>query len=762
MKIIAILIGLNLFITPFSLKAQYNNQLSGRVLDAEDDSPIPGAALLILGINRGVVTDLNGRFTMPNIPSGRIKLQVSFLGYATQVRDINLQQAPEELTIRLEPSTININEVVVSGALITEKEKTPIAIETMGARQIAQSGGTTLIDAIALIPGVEQISMGTGIGKPVIRGLSFSRILTIIQGSRFENMMWGEDHGIGQTDYGIQKVEVIKGPASLSYGSGAVGGVVNLIDETMPEPGNIEGDYNLNLFSNTLGIRSNLGIKGSTEDGFFWRVRGGVENHADYLTGENVAVGNSRFNTQTLKGSAGVNKNWGTSKLTYTYHHQNLGIIEENENIETLATTRNDRSMQLPFQDVTDHMISSENSFFINRSRIRLNLSYHTNIREEIEDDFEEVDLGLIQRNLTWDLKYNFPQIGNAEYVIGIQGFRLSNRNYEDAGEILIPDAVMLDNSIFGLINFDWDRVTLQGGARYDHRRTRADARGENFLEYGYELPGQPESRQYERDFSGFSGSLGFLFRANKDLLFRTNLASGFRAPDLAELFSNGIHPGTSRFEMGNANFDREQNIQYDVSGLYNNKNFSLELSGFVNYVWDYVFFRPTGVEVANGLFIWEFEQDHVRLIGGEAGIEFHPVALPWFRVKSTYASVYGRNRETGEHLPLIPPVRFTHQANFNLPQLGLIRRPFINLRLQNVLRQDRVASDELVTPGYNLINLGFGGNIAFRRQQIECNLTVNNLLNYSYFNHLSLVRAFDILSMGRNVVLNVRIPFNL
>jgi iron complex outermembrane recepter protein len=735
--------------------------IAGRILDAQSQTPLPGATVFLPDLNRGTATDTDGNFEIKDLPAGRFSVQVTFIGFEKKVVPVTVRETTTAMKVSLDPSSFTAQEVVVSGAYTVLRERSPVPIEAMDARALVQGGATTLVEGLTRIAGVEQISYGAGIGKPVIRGMSFSRVLTVYQGARFENHQWGADHGLGLNDFGVSKIEVVKGPASLIYGSGAVGGVLNVIDEKPALAGQVEGDYNISTFSNTLGLKTNAGVKGASQNGFYWRIRGGLESHADYVDGNGNPVGNSRFGTNTLKTSVGLNKGWGTSNLSYTYHRQRLGIIEEDENEESLATFRNDRSMQLPFQNVTDHVISTQNQFFLGESRLRLNMAYHTNLREEIEEDFQEVDLGLVQRNFTYDLKYHLPSKGNEEFIIGVQGFQLTNRNYKDAGEILIPDAWVQDYSLFGLSNFEWDRVTLQGGIRYDYRITTADASGQNFLDYGFVLPGAPADRTLKRTFSGFSGSMGTSIRATEELQLRANLSSGFRAPDLAELFSNGPHPGTNRFESGNANFGREQNLQFDVGATYRKNGWMFEAGTFVNRVNDYVFFRPTDLMMGD-LIVWQFEQDNVILYGGEAGFEFNPEGAKWLLLRSNFSMVIGERVDSAEPLPLIPANRFNHEVNLRADKLGIIQSPFVMLRLQNVFNQARIDSDELVTPGYNLFSVGVGGNVNMGGQPVEISLAGTNLFNESYVDHLSLLRPFNILNMGRNISMTVRIPLLL
>ncbi|HSJ66674.1 MAG TPA: TonB-dependent receptor, partial [Anditalea sp.] len=516
--------------------------LKGKVVDKISQQSIPGASIYFSELNRGVVTDENGLFEFKFLPEKSLVVQVTFIGYQSIIKKVNLKELEGQLIFEMEESTTTIDEVVVSGAHVMSRESSPIVISKMNKTEILMQPSPSLMSALTRTPGVTEVSLGPGISKPVIRGMSFSRVLSVYQGARFENQQWGADHGLGLTETGIAGVEIIKGPASLIYGSGAMAGVINLLEEADAAPGHIEGDINLRGYSNSLGGRVEAGMKGMSTNGFNWSLRGASESHADYLDGSGKTVGNTRFNTQNVKASIGLTKKWGDTKIRYTYLKQRLGILEEDEQ-EELVTTRNDRVMQLPFQNVTDNFLSSVTNVFLGEDKLMLTLGYHWNLREEIEDDFGKTDLGLRQQNFMYDLKYYKSLSPDLELIVGGQGFFLQNTNYDVAEEILIPNATKDDRSVYSLLNYTNNDWVLQGGLRYDYRKVTADAQGQKFISYGFVLPGAPEDRRLQRDFGGMTASGGATFRPGDKWRFRVNLASGFRAPDLAELFSNGPHP---------------------------------------------------------------------------------------------------------------------------------------------------------------------------------------------------------------------------
>jgi iron complex outermembrane receptor protein len=743
-----------LMIFSLGLQAQQAS-IQGVLLSAESREPIMSAVISLPGQQKFAVSSEQGTFELKGLQAGPVNIKVEHVAYKNLQRPIHLSSGENSLEILMEEELVFSEEIVVSAGFFTGRDQTAYKVETVKAEEIARSGTHNMMEALSFVPGVSQISYGPAVGKPVIRGLSFSRIMTVYQGIRIENQQWGEDHGLGLNDQGISRVEVVKGPASLMYGSGAIGGVINIVDQE-PAEKPLEGYAGIDMYSNTLGMRSDLGLKGIGNSGLFWSLDGNVQSHSDYRDGNNRIVGNSRFSSAMAKTAAGIKKGWGSSKLTYTYQKQLPGIIEEHEMQETMATNRWDKSLQVPYQHITDHLLTSQSVFNIGASKLRLNLGHHLNLREENEEAMGKIDLGLRLQTSTYDLKYNFFLTPQLEFISGFQGFYQTNTNMEEAGEILLPDSRQWDNGIYGLLMYDLGSLNLQGGLRYDHRQTIADA---TRLE-GFELAGTPASRRLERSFSGYTGSLGATYKFNKHLLLRSNLASGFRAPDLAELFSNGEHPGTNRFERGNAGFGREQNLEWDLSALYRQDNFSFEVAGYYNYIQNYIFFSPTDERMGEQLWIWQFEQDHVQLWGGEAGLSWSPITLPWLENKLSFSMVRGERLSTGNSLPLIPADRLMNELRLQRETLGAIKVPYVMLRVQHVFSQHRTGRFEQPTDRYTLSSLGAGGNVAWRGRELNLNLMVQNLFNVAYMDHMAVTRPFGVRNMGRNVTLGVKVSF--
>jgi iron complex outermembrane receptor protein len=590
--------------------------------------------------------------------------------------------------------------------------------------------------------------------------LGFSRIVTIFQSNKLENHQWGADHGLGLNDLGVGNIEIIKGPASILYGSGALGGVLLVKDD---EPylytKDATGSYGFTYNSISGGYRPRFSAGKSNEKGFFIATDIAYENHADYKDGHGRIIGNSRYNSKNFRVHTGYHSETFSNKFSYTFLDQRLGIIDDAEmdDNETLATTRFDRKMQLPFQEVTDHVISYRQNTTHKKWETSLNLSYHINTRKEIEDDFNMVDLGLQQTHLFYNARVSHQTTKMVQNTFGVQGSWINNNNLAAVQEILIPDASIFDVGMYFMTNIDLGDYFLQGGLRYDFRDVKAMASGPLFVDYGFQLPGNPESGELTQSFKGFTGSLGASRKWNKYHTFKANLSTGFRAPDLAELFSNGPHPGTNRFEMGNANFGREQSFQGDLSWIYTGKKLRASVSIFGNIVENYIYFTGTDAQTDDGLEVWEFRQTDAKLYGTEMQLGYHPYKDDRLFFTATANFVRGQDLDNDTNLTFIPADNFMGRVDFK-PISGKSLTTFAALRYVDA--QNRPGLNEVNTPMYALLSAGVNQEFTFDNKTLALGITGFNLLNRTYFDHMSILRAFEVNHAGRNIMVNVQYRF--
>ncbi len=719
-----------------SLVAAAQNKISGTITNKQNQG-MAGVTIALPEIHKESISDEKGNYLFTNIPSGNFNIVFSYVGYATQSKAVVVNQKALQLDVILEETMHQMEDVIFSTPFNKLQSQNVMKVEHQSVKALQQKGTATLIEGLATIPGVSQVSTGTSIGKPVIRGLSGNRVLVYSQGVRLENQQFGEEHGLGLNDAGVESVEVIKGPASLLYGSDAIGGVLYFNPEKFGKPNTSELIFNQKYFTNTNGTNSFMGYKLSGED---LKFTSSISNnkHADYKIAEGNRVTNTRYNELDFKTALGYSNSSFSSTFRYNYNKLDLGIPETGISKQT-----NSKTPDFPKQGVYSHIVSLNNSIFFSNSKLEADLGYIQNDRSEYEDSEVPV-LQMKLKTFNYNVKYYLPKIGKIETIVGTQGMQQTNKN--NAAELLIPDAITNDIGVFGTTNYEWNKNVFQAGIRWDNRSISSTEHG-NPGEEGY-------FQKMDKKFQSINASLGFKTQLHKELILRLNLASGFRAPNLAELTSNGVHEGSNRYEIGNSELQNEQNFQTDLNLEYRNTHFELFLNGFYNHITNYIFIAPNGNQI-NGNDVYDYLQANANLYGGEAGIHFHPHPIDWLHITSSFESVTGK-KQNGENLPLIPAMKWNSSIKTEFKSTKWFKEGFAVLNVEHTLNQKNPGLFETNSTDYTLLNLGFGGQIRLGKMAFDVNINANNLLDKRYISHLSRLKNDGIPNMGRTVVLGI------
>ena len=731
--ILALILGLSNMI--FS-----QNSISGIITNAQNQ-PLPGVSVYAPELHKGTTSDENGKYSFTNLPNGSLHLSFTYIGYTTINKTISKLLKENTLDITLEESILEMDEVIISTPFNRLQSQNVMKVEHENIKTLQQKGTSTLIEGLATIPGVSQISTGTSIGKPVIRGLSGNRVLVYSQGVRIENQQFGDEHGLGLNDAGIESVEVIKGPASLLYGSDALGGVLYFNPEKFADAHTFKANFSQKYFTNTQGSNSSIGLKTST-DNWKFLARGSFNTHSDYKIANGDRVTNSRYNETDFKTGIGYNNSNFSSVLRYNYNKLDIGIPEDG-----ISEQSSSKNTLFPRQGIFNHLLSLNNVIFFQNSKLDVDLGYIANDRSEFEDSNEAV-LRMKLKTFNYNAKYHFPKFGKIETIIGVQGMHQTNDNLGE--EFLIPNATTNDFGVFGTANYEWNNNVLQAGLRFDNRNITSERHGTEGEEGYFE--------SLNKSFDSFNASLGYKTNFTEDFTLRLNIATGFRAPNLAELTSNGVHEGTNRYEIGNNNLKTEQNIQTDLNLEYKNSHFEFFVNGFYNHINNYIYTAPTG-EILDNNEVFAYTQDNAKLFGGEIGLHLHPHPLDWLHVETSFETVTGR-KENNDYLPLIPANNWnnTIRTEFNIK--NWFKEGYASLNISSTFDQKKVSGFETASKGYTLVNLGFGGTIKLGKTAFDVNLNGNNLFDKNYIAHLSRLKTDEIPNIGRNIVLGVN--FNL
>jgi iron complex outermembrane receptor protein len=790
--------------------------VKGKVIDAATLKALSGATVYFPDFKRGAVADESGSFSISGVPVGDYIIEISYYGYKTLVEKINTATYQEK-SFSLVTSIVEQEKVVVTGvSSAMSAKKAPIAVQLINKRELLGSSGTNLIDVISKVPGLQQISSGPAVSKPVIRGLGFNRVVVVNDGIRQEGQQWGEEHGIEIDEFSVSKIEVLKGPASLMYGSDALAGVINIISLSPVPEGTIRGNVLGSFNTNNLQRGGHVNIGGNS-NGFVWGGYASLKAAADYRNRYDGRVFNSKFNEQNFGGYIGLHKNWGSSQLNITHFDQTIGMVSGERDSATgklimyvphgdhtheeFPTEKDHNSTQpfIPRQRIQHLKVGLENSFHLGANRLSLNLGYQKNHRKELGNVLNpgETEMGFDLQTFNYNLAYHINTLKDWKTNVGVNGMWQSNTN--TGHEMMIPDYDLFDAGVFIVTQKTMNKVTLSGGIRYDIRKINAKASEEEHHDEEEEHDHDLQFEAFKRDFNNISGSVGFSYAFHPKWNLKLNVAKGFRAPSLAELASNGAHHGTNRFEYGNAQLKSESSFQIDGGVGFDNDHISIEASLFYNYVKNYIYYQRLqsvnggdSVIVADNdhedhdghshghahgdLYAFEFDQANAFLVGGEIKFDIHPHPLHWLHIENTFSYVRGmltERRDGSRNLPFIPGPRLINEVRATLIEKSKnISNLYVKVQLDNTFKQNHAFTGyntETVTPAYSLFNIGIGTDVTWKgKTRFSIYLAGNNLTDVAYQSHLSRLKYTDVnnttgrmgvFNMGRNFNVKVNVP---
>lgn len=764
---------------------------TGRVTDARTDDVLAGASVYIADLKTGAITDKDGVFVINNISAGRHLVEISFVGYATHTEYIDIDTDTRK-DFSLSESIIENSEVVVTGvSTATQLRRTPTPVTVIKKQELTRITATNLVDAISRKPGISQISTGPAVSKPIIRGLGYNRVIVMNDGVRQEGQQWGDEHGIEIDEYSVNKIEILKGPASLMYGSDAMAGVINILTNVPAPAGTFRGNIISNYQTNNKlrGVGGNL--SGYARNGFNWNAYGSYKAAADYKNKYDGPVYNAKFNEANFGGYIGYNASWGYSHLIVSRYNQHAGIVEGERDsdgnfIKPLAgggeTTPsssdfNSVTPQIPWQNIKHLKVVSDNSFNVGANRLTLTVGYQNNKRIEYGnvDDPSEKELFFDLGTVTYSTVFHWKEKNNWRTSAGLNGMAQSNTNKGE--EVLIPEYSLFDIGGFIFTQKKADRITFSAGLRFDNRLLHSKP-----LMDGTDV----KFTDFKKNFSNVSGSAGISYFASKEVTLKLNVARGFRAPSIPELASNGAHEGTNRYEYGDLDLKSESSLQADLGLEWNTRHLSFSASLFYNYIDKFIFYSKLAgagggdslVEVDNEFIpAFKFRQQNAGLLGAEFTLDIHPHPLDWLHFENAFSFVNGRFSnaiEGSKNIPFIPAARLLSDLRADLFRKGkTLRNSFISVGLEKVFDQNHPFTPydtETATRGYALINAGIGTDIVnSKRTLFSIYLTAMNLGDVAYQNHLIRLKyaqenqatgRIGVFNMGRNFSIKLNIPF--
>ncbi len=797
------------------------SSLAGTITDKKTNQPLSGATVYISDLKLGVIADSMGNYIFKNIPAGTFLIEIKFEGYKSITRNIIIKGATVHENFSLDESAAEISEVVVTGtSKATQIKRNPVPIVSVSHDYLVTNLNTNAIDAIARIPGVRAVTTGPNVSKPFIRGLGYNRILTLYDGIRQEGQQWGDEHGIEVDQYAVNRVEVIKGPASLSYGSDALAGVVNLIPTQPAQEGKMVGDIVADYQTNNK-MFGGSGMLSATKNGVEWLARISHKQAIDYQNKIDGRVFGTAFKETDANASIGIHRKWGYSHLDFVMYDDLQEIPDGSRDSTTWKFTRqiteadtvrqivsdadlNSYKIEILHQHVQHYRVFSANNFILNDgSRLLVNLGLQRSVRREFSHPqipYQNVPGLYLQLNsFNYDIKYSLKDIDDWSITLGVNGMFQQN-TVTNGTEFIIPSYHQFDFGPFATAKRTFGKLDIAGGLRYDVRSYQND---ELYYKedpishfdkpvYGVDTIGaEKEFSKYSNTFSGVSGSVGATYNFSDKIAVKANISRGFRAPNISEISANGVHPGTNFYQIGNENFKPEFSLQQDIGFVFSSKFAVIELNLFNNFISNYIYNQKLiGANGADSVIAgsgtpqtFKFQASRANLYGGELSIDLHPYKAVHF--ENSLSVVYAQNigvagtavPDTEKYLPFIPPLHGNSELriDFDVKHFN-IKHAFVKLQMEYYANQNKVYTaygTETRTPGYTLFNAGAGGSFVNKQNKIICSvyLMANNLFDLTYWDHLSRLKYFTaypgdsrehgIYNMGRNISFKMDFPLN-
>jgi iron complex outermembrane receptor protein len=755
---LSLLIILFFFLWPAFIYAMpaNNNTLSGKITD-NTNRTLPGAVIQIPDLKTGAVADSNGNYLIENLPTGKFTVIVTMISYDTSIKHVTITGATK-LNFTLKTASENVQEVVITAMGVkTTNIRSPMPVTVVSHDMLTQNTATNVIDAIALQPGMNEVTTGPGISKPEINGLGFSRVLTLFDGERQEDFQWGDEHGILIDPYAVYNAEIIRGPASLQYGANAEAGVVSFKSQPSTEPGTIQGSVLTEYQTNDGLIGGSFNIGGNNK-GFVWDLRASNEQAHCYTDPKDGYVWGTASSQQNIRGTLGVDKDWGFSHLSVSILHRVAEIPDGNRDSATGAfefdvpqpigghnpqyytganapspaligtlvpgtgqvyPTRVDflsyNAERTSVYQVLDHdALWWQNSFNVGRGRIGADIGYTQSQRQEIDTGTVAAE-NMTVRDIPYSFKYQIEgDTSGLKFTTGINGIYEFEQNAPEPpapyiGDFEIPDYHDFDIGGYAILQKDYKHLTLSGGLRYDLRTMV----GNPMYLANYATPQQQQVPagtpgtvtqfpNFNRTFTGTSASFGASYLLPKHNYIKLNFAKSFRAPSISELTSNELDPANI-FRLGDANLKPESGYEADIAYGNNGRDISFEVDGFANYIQNFIF--PTKLASVNGgdslqlgAPVYKYGAASAIIAGVSAYFNIHPVNTKWLEIRNGFTYIYSylpNQTDTTDHVPFTPAPRLTSEIKFKLADRphSILKGTYIQLGAEHDWAQNNIYS---------------------------------------------------------------------
>ena len=773
--------------------------LRGTITDYHNKSSLSNASVLVIGKALTVYSDANGNYTLSGLCEGKYELEVSHPSCATQIIPITIE-GKTRLDITLEHHLEELKEVKVVGDAVYDKTNSAQEVN-LSTDRIENFSTATLGDALKELGGVSTLNTGATIVKPAIHGLNGSRVLILNDGVRMQDMEWGDEHAPNIDINSAGSIKVIKGASALQYGGDAIGGTIILEPTNFAVKDTLFGKTLLNGVSNGRGGNISSELTRVYKNGFFVRGQGAYKRLGDQEAPDYVL---SNTGIQEIGATFEVGKRsfeWGFSGK-YSYYNAEIAILRASHigNVDDLIRSINSGEPQVirpftydlgnPRQDVTHHLGKFEfYKRFQGLGKLTVQYDFQNNRRLEFDvrrgerGDRASLDLELTTHTLATDFKWDSD--ASLQLQVGLMGRYQDNFANPDTGvRRLIPDYEKYDLGTYVIgeysINQDW---TLDAGLRYDFTRidalkfyqtSRWEERGydQDFPELVLEDRGTQLLTNPVFNYNNLSGTVGFKYSPTNDRQLKFNYAFAQRAPNPAELFSDGLHHSAARIELGDLRIESETSNKFMMSYQRDYDRWGFALEPYANFIDNFILLEPTGVEFTiRGAFpVWSYRQTDVRILGLDLSA-YSDWTERW-RTEHQFSLVKGTDVTQDLALINIPAANFSNKIQYTIPQWNGLT---FSLQSQYVFEQNEVPPNITVfspeqqeevlleintaPEAYHLLNFNSRAQFSLGRTKLTTVLTINNILDTTFRDYLNRQRYFAD-DLGRNIILQLKLNY--
>jgi iron complex outermembrane recepter protein len=756
-----------------SLFSQCILHISGMVYRTDKTEGLSGATVEISGLTRAVITDSSGRFIINNLCRGTYDISISSVGFeSTKIRIRLLYDTSIQCKLISDTGQLSAVEVTAE----KKQDISTNARSDLKGIELFQTAGQTLSGSLQNIPGINAIQTGPTISKPVIHGLHSNRILILNNGVRQEGQQWGTEHAPEIDPFIANRVTIIKGAASVRYGSDAISGVI-LVELAILAPEKpLEGEVNLVAGTNgQMGAGSGL-LQGTIKNlgGINWRVQGSLKKAGNFRTPD-YYLANTGFQEADFSFAANYHNKEGNFGLDayYSQYHNTLGIFAGSHvgNVSDLDSAFARPKPITPSYftydiartyQVVNHDLLKLNGYYLfkNTGHLEVQFSNQKNKRDEYDIDYPystdpnvlnmpQISFQIQTQEL--DLVYHLPVKNDFSGMIGLTGY--TQGNVFRGIRYLVPNFRNYNGGAFWIERYTKNKLTLEAGLRFDYRWLRVYQINNTSL----------QTYHTTMTYQNPSGTVGASYRVNNKLSFSANVGSAFRAPSVNELYINGIHLSAASYEKGDSTLKSERSYDFTVSGRYEVDRFFAELVIYDNIINNYIYAKPslTPITLISGTYpLFNYTQANATIKGFDLEVNFKITKKLTYDGKASI--VRGWNKSINDWLIFMPADRYVNNLRYDFGKWGITTNWYANVGFLTVLKQTRTPpnSDYVPPPpGYNLINANLGFQFPIRKTTANIELASTNLANTVYRDYLNRYRYYAD-DLGRDVVLRFKLNF--